>query len=151
MILELATLLFFAFIFFLVVVVIVVYLATSVPASLTYSMEWSAGWWQLSITWIDPAPSSPTEQVERPDSPHPYNSPNVFPDWHAPETQGWTLHPGDFFTPVPNPPPPPPYVPTTIMTQERVIEDREPGSDWDYCPTWGALADFPFQEEDLPF
>ncbi|KAF8546623.1 hypothetical protein OG21DRAFT_1491017 [Imleria badia] len=141
MILELATLLFFAFIFFLVVVVIIVYLATSVPASLTYSMEWSAGWWQLSITWIDPTPSPPAEQDERPDS----------PDLYLPENQGWTLHPGDFITPVPTPPPPPPYVPTTIMTQERVIDDRLLGSDRDYCPTWGALADFPCQEEDLPF
>ncbi|KAF8546140.1 hypothetical protein OG21DRAFT_1491544 [Imleria badia] len=116
-------------------------------------MEWSAGWWQLSITWIDPTLSPPAEQVAHPDSPHPYDSPNAhaFPDLHAPENQGWTLHPGDFITPVPTPPPPPSYVPTTIMTQEQVIEDREPGSDWDYRPAWGALADFPFQEEDLPF
>ncbi|KAF8546930.1 hypothetical protein OG21DRAFT_1490686 [Imleria badia] len=137
MILALATLLFFAFIFFLVAVVIIVYLTTSIPASLTYSMEWSARWWQLSITWIDPTPSSPAEQAERPDSPHPYNSPNThtYPDLHTPENHGWTLHPGDFITPVPTLPPPPPYVSTTIMTQERVIEDHEPGSDWDYHPT----------------
>ncbi|KAF8547305.1 hypothetical protein OG21DRAFT_1490347 [Imleria badia] len=147
MILELATLLFFAFIFFLVAVVIVVYLATLVPTSLTYSMEWSAGWWQLSITWIDSTPSPPAEQIECPDSPHPHSS----PDLYLPENQGWTLHPGDFITLTPSPPPYPPYVPTTIMTLEQVIDDCTPGSDWDYRPSWGALADFPFQEEDLPF
>ncbi|KAF8546878.1 hypothetical protein OG21DRAFT_1490734 [Imleria badia] len=147
MILELATLLFFAFIFFLIAVVIVVYLATSVPASLTYSMEWSAGWWQLSITWIDPTPSPPDEQAGRLDSPHPRDSPDPW----APNDQGWTLNPDDFITPAPTPPPPPPYVPTTIMTLEWVIDDRTLGSDWDYRPAWGALADFPFQEEELPF
>ncbi|KAF8547485.1 hypothetical protein OG21DRAFT_1490179 [Imleria badia] len=130
MILELATLLFFTFISFLVAVIILVYLTTS-----------------LSITWIDPTPSPPVEQVERPSSPHFHDSPVPW----APNDQGWTLNPDDFITPAPTSSPPPPYVPTTIMTLEWVIDDHTPGSDWDYCPAWGALADFPFQEEEPPF
>ncbi|KAF8546228.1 hypothetical protein OG21DRAFT_1491469 [Imleria badia] len=150
MILELTTLLFFAFVFFLVGLVIVVYLTALVPASLTYSMEWSAGWWQLSITWIDPTSTPPAVQEERPNSPDSYDP----AAWHALSSQndqGWTLNPDDFITPAPTPPPPPPYVPLPIMTQERVIDWHTPGSDWDYHPAWGAFADFPFQEEEPPF
>ncbi|KAF8546734.1 hypothetical protein OG21DRAFT_1490880 [Imleria badia] len=71
----------------------------------------------------------------------------AFPDLNVPDNQDWLPVPGDFITPSPTPPPLPAYTPTTIITQERVIDLREPGSDWDYRPAWGALADFPLDED----
>ncbi|KAF8545998.1 hypothetical protein OG21DRAFT_1491695 [Imleria badia] len=133
-------LLFLAFPFLLATIIVVVYLATSVPASLTYSMQWSTGWWQLSVTWTDPTPSPPAEQVERPDSPHPNDNPNAhaFPDLYTSDNEGWTLHPA-----------PPLY---TLQAQDREIVDGNPGLDWDHAPAWGSTFPdtLPSQEEELP-